>query len=83
MSDEQAQRDVHQALGSYLDEGEIAIAWCLTIDVAGQDGTRYVAHLAGGGVDGTESPMAWTALGMLTCSADVARSQLAESTEDP
>lgn len=80
MSD--AQKAVHEALGLYLGEGEIAVGWCLTIDVAGQDGHRYLAHRAGGGHDGTENPMAWTALGMLTASADVARQQLIDSTED-
>lgn len=76
---EQAQREVHAGLQRFLDDGEIAVCWVLTIDVAGPDGKRYLAHRAGGGVDGTDNPMAWTALGMLTASADLARQQLADS----
>ena len=79
---EAAQRAVHEALKLYLEEGELAVAWTLTIDVAGPDGNRYLAHRAGGGYDGTENPMAWTALGMLRASADVAEVQLRESTRD-
>jgi hypothetical protein len=80
---EEAQRAVHAALKDYLDEGEIAISWCLTVDVVGPDNTRYLIHRAGGGVDGTDAPMAWTALGMLETSADTARDQLREMTVEP
>lgn len=80
MAAEDAQRAVHEALAGYLDEGELAVGWCLTIDVAGQDDVRYLAHRAGGGFDGTDSPMMWTALGMLQASVDVARRQLADCT---
>jgi len=82
MSLEEASRSVHDAIVGYLDEGEIAIAWTLTIDVAGPDGTRYLAHRSGGGIDGTERPMAWAALGMLQASVDRAQSQLADMTVD-
>jgi len=61
-----AKQQVHEALADFLDEGEIAVSWCLTIDVAGPDGIRYLAHRAGGGADGQDTPMAWTALGMLS-----------------
>lgn len=77
MENEDATRAVHEAIGGYLDEGEIAIAWTLTIDVAGPDDTRYIAHRAGGGIDGTNAPMVWTALGMLQASVGVAERQLA------
>lgn len=80
--EERAQREVHAALTHFLDEGEIPVHWVLTIEVAGPDGTRYLAHRAGGGLDGHDSPMAWTALGMLQTSADVARDQLRGMTAD-
>jgi hypothetical protein len=82
MSTEDAARAVHAALKKYLDEGEIAISWCLTIDVAGPEDVRYLAHRSGGGIDGTDVPMAWTALGMLQASADMARNQLRDMTVD-
>lgn len=81
MSDE-AQRRVHEAIGGLLDEGEIAISWVLTIDVAGPENVRYLAHRAGGGADGADRPMAWTALGMLRASAGVAEQQLLGMTTD-
>jgi hypothetical protein len=80
MSD--AQRAVHEAIGDLLEDGEIAVCWTLTIDVAGSDNTRYLAHRAGGGADGTDNPMAWTALGMLRASMKVAESQVHELTFD-
>ena len=73
---------VHRAIGTMLDENEIAIAWTLTIDVAGPDSTRYLAHRAGGGADGTDPPMVWTALGMLRAGLQVAEDQLRECTGD-
>lgn len=79
MSDD-AQRAVHAALGGMLDDDEFALSWVLTIEVAGPDGRRYLAHRAGGGADGTEAPMAWSALGMLRASAQVAERQLADTT---
>lgn len=66
-----------------MDEGELAISWCLTIDIAGPDGLRYLLHRAGGGADGTDNPQAWTALGMLQASVDLARDQLLEMSSDP
>lgn len=77
-----AQSAVHDAIGGLLDDGEIVISWCLTIDVAGPGDTRYLAHRAGGGHDGQDSPMAWTALGMLRASMQVAERQLDEWTGD-
>lgn len=83
MTEPDAQRRVHDAIGDLLDDGEIAIAWTLTIDVAGQDQRRYLAHRAGGGVDGSDAPMVWTALGMLRASVQVAEDQLRGCTEPP
>lgn len=74
MSD--AHRAVHEALGGLLDEGEMVVAWTVTIDVVGPDDTRYLAHRAGGGVDGDDGPMVWSALGMLRASVQVAEDQL-------
>jgi hypothetical protein len=82
MSDEEARRRVHEAIGGLLNEGEIAVSWVLTIDVAGPDSTRYLAHRAGGGADGDDLPMAWTALGMLRASVGVAEQQLLDMTRD-
>lgn len=82
MSEEAAQHAVHQVIGGLLDEGEIAVAWCLTIDVVGPDDVRYLAHRAGGGHDGTEAPTVWAARGMLQASADVAADQLRDCTFD-
>lgn len=78
----EAAQALHEAVGGVLDEGEIAIAWTLTIDVAGPDGTRYLAHRSGGGIDGTDHPQVWTALGMLRASLQVAEDQLRDCTVD-
>lgn len=81
MSDD-AKRAVHTAIGGLLDEGEIAVAWTLTIDVAGAEDVRYLAHRSGGGVDGLDVPMVWAALGMLRAGVQVAEDQLRACTED-
>jgi hypothetical protein len=83
MTTDDAARAVHEAIGGYLDEGEIVVAWTLTIDVAGPDNVRYLAHRAGGGIDGSDGPMVWTALGMLRASLGVAERQLEGCTVDP
>jgi hypothetical protein len=77
---EGAQQAVHEALAEYLDDGELALSWVLVIDVAGMDGERYLAHRAGGGADGTDSPISWAALGMLQAAARVAEQQVLEAT---
>lgn len=82
MSYEAARQRVHEAIGDLLEEGELAVSWCLTIDVAGPENTRYLAHRAGGGADGQDAPMAWTALGMLRASMKVAEQQLRDATAD-
>lgn len=81
MTWEEARAAIHEAVQAAVEEHEIAVSWCLTIDVAGRDGGRYLAHRAGGGGDGSDPPMAWAALGMLEASCDVARRQLADWTE--
>lgn len=73
---------VHRALKGYLEDGELAVTWCLTIDVAGPDGRRYIAHRSGGGHDGTDGPEVWTALGMLRAAVSVAEAQLLDMTVD-
>jgi hypothetical protein len=82
MTDDDAKRKVHEAIGALLDDGEFAMSWVLTIDVAGPDDIRYLAHRAGGGADGTDSPMAWAALGMLRASAALAEEQVLSQTCD-
>lgn len=82
MSTDDAHQRLHAAIEDWLGEGEIAIHWVLTIDVAGPEGLRYLAHRSGGGHDGSQQPMCWTAIGMLEASADVAREQLRETTVD-
>jgi hypothetical protein len=82
MSDRDRIMEVHDAIGALLDDGEIPVAWALVIDVAGADGMRYLAHRAGGGVDGSERPIVWTVLGMLEASVIVTRDQVREVTVD-
>ncbi len=77
MTYEDAQRKVHDAIGAMLDDDEFAMGWTLTID-----DRRYLAHRAGGGADGTDGVMQWTALGMLRAGAAVAEQQLLEGTVD-
>lgn len=82
MTDVDTKRVLHEAIQGHLEPGELAISWVLTVDVAGPDNTRYLAHRAGGGADGHDNPMAWTALGMLQASATVAEAQLLNMTGD-
>lgn len=49
----------------------------------GPTNRRYLAHRAGGGTDGTDNPMVWTALGMLRASVGVAERQLEDWTAEP
>jgi hypothetical protein len=81
MSDDSRQR-LHDAITETLDDGELAVCWVLTIDVAGRGDSRYLAHRSGGGCDGDDAPMAWTALGMLRASVGVAENQLISMTID-
>lgn len=81
MSDEK-RRTIHEAIEQTLDDGEIAIAWSVTVDVAGVDGSRHLSHRYGGGSDGTEPPAVWAVLGMLQAAERVAEVQLLESTVD-
>jgi len=77
-----ARKRLQEAITSMLDEGEIAIHWVLIAEIAGPNNTRYLAHRAGGGIDGSEAPMTWTAYGMLRASMDVAAQQLLQMTFD-
>jgi hypothetical protein len=79
---DEAMMRVHDAMAGLLDEGELVSQWVLTMDVVGPDDTRYLAHRAGGGGDGLDRPTAWTALGMLEASAQLARDQLRMHTTD-
>lgn len=79
---EAARAKVHEAIRGLLDDGEIPICWVLTIDVAGTNDVRYLAHRAGGGADGSDAPMSWTALGMLQASVRLAEDQLRDCSVD-
>jgi hypothetical protein len=74
--------DVQEALGGFLKEGEIITGWCVVAEVADQNGRRLI-HRAGGGAEGTEPPMIWTAIGMLQTGQRMAEDQLAQRHKDP
>lgn len=76
MSLEDTTAQVNDAVAGYLDDGEIAVCWILTMEVVGPDRRRYLAHRAGGGHDGSETPTVWAALGMAESFTDDARRQL-------
>jgi len=82
VDDEAARARVHEALRDYLEDDEIAVSWVATIEVIKADGCHALLHRAGGGIDGSNHPTAWTALGMLTASSDLARQQIADSSDD-
>lgn len=66
----------HHAISGLLHDGETAVAWTLTIDVAGADGQRYLAHRSGRGPDGVEPLPPWAVSGMAQATASHAESQL-------
>ncbi|MDP2710795.1 MAG: hypothetical protein Q8O56_06215 [Solirubrobacteraceae bacterium] len=82
MTYDEARAKAHEAIGGLLDDDEIAVSWVLTVDVAGLDGHRYLAHRSGGGTDGSDDPVVWVALGMLRASVQVAENQLLDGTID-
>lgn len=75
------QEQVHEAIGAYLDEGELVTAWVLVVEVADSNGVTLM-HRAGGGDDGTNTPSVWEAIGMLRSGEIVAENQLGEQTRD-
>lgn len=75
----EAQRIAQEALGAFLDEGEIITGWIVSMEVVGPNG-RYLAHRAGGGADGTEEPKTWIILGMLDAGRIEAEDALRAST---
>jgi len=72
----EARAALNEAVGGIVEDGEIAVGWILTVEVAGQDGTRYLAHRAGGGHDGSSVPTVWASIGMAESFLDDARRQL-------
>lgn len=74
---------VHEAISQFLADGEIAVSWALTIDVAGPDGRRYLAHRHGGGHDGRTLPLVWTVIGLLRAALVSAEQEVAACTRDP
>lgn len=77
----EAQCKVHEAVKGYLKEGEITVSWVLVAEIARPDGNHLI-HRAGGGFDGTDSPMTWAAIGMLRSASAVAEAELVEDTEE-
>ena len=77
-----AREDVQEALKGFLDEGEIITGWVVVAEIADSSGTRLI-HRAGGGAEGNEPPMVWTALGMLRSGEVMAEKQLGDQTRDP
>lgn len=67
---------LHDTISDLLDEGEIAIGWIVIVDVAGPDGARYLSHRDGGGVDGTDPPTPWNAVGMLQAASAVSADKM-------
>lgn len=83
MSDQETiQRAVHDALTACLPDGHIAIGWVLSASVARPDASLRLIEFSGGGHDGTDSPPAWTRLGMLITHADTARASLQGAVHD-
>lgn len=80
--DADALQELQDAIRGILPEGELVVHWVLAVDVAKPDGSRYLAHRYGGGVDGQARPQAWQALGMLQASVGDVEEQLRESTRD-
>lgn len=77
-------KDVQDAIQkAFLREGEIVVGWVLTMEVAEPDGAGYLAHRAGGGVDGGNPPSLWGDLGMTEARAGTVKALLAESTGPP
>lgn len=83
MAKSSAEGAVQAAAQGLIEEGEVIVSWVMTIDVAGPDGVRYIAHRAGGGADGDEPPTMWSALGMFEASGALAREQILETTREP
>lgn len=72
---------VHEAIQGLLDEGEIAVAWTLQVDVVGPDSARHLTYYAGGGIDGNDRPLVWTCIGMIKSGLYVAEDQLRSYTQ--
>lgn len=65
MSEEFDYAKAHAGLSELIDEGEVIVKWAAVIEVMGPNDTRYLAHRAGCGVDGEDSPMTWDVIGMM------------------
>jgi hypothetical protein len=82
MADETPREAVQDALGDFLREGEIITAWVVVAEVADAAGTHLI-HRAGGGIEGNDPPMLWSAIGMLRSGEIMAEQQLADLNKDP
>lgn len=77
-----AREALNSAIKEFLSEYEISISSVLVVDVANLNGKRYVAARYGGGADGNEIPMIWTAVGLLEAALLGAKDQLVKYTTD-
>ena len=78
-----ARKQVQEALALLLGDDEIIVSWVVSIDVIGPNDRRYLAHRAGGGADGSSTPMMWHAIGMYRAALLSVEDQLRELTFDP
>lgn len=86
MTEDSFKQQIHDAISKTLESGEIAVSWIVVVDIAGPNGARYLSHRGGGGIDGSEPPTPWMALGMGNAISDVARDQMLSVTyieQDP
>lgn len=75
MSDS-AQKTVQDALGAYLAEGEIVVAWTVTLEVMSPKHGRFLAHRVGGGMDGADSPTDWALYGMRGAAYEISKERM-------
>lgn len=83
MTDDERYAAAHQGLSTLTDDGEIVVKWVAVLEVMGPDDTHYLAHRAGCGLDASDSPMIWDALGLLRAGVIQAEDQLSDLTMPP
>lgn len=70
-------RDVQHALQGLVNEGDLIVGWFAVVEVATPEGTQYLAHRTGGGLDGSSPPTLWTELGMAQATVEDIKRALA------
>lgn len=73
---------VQRALQELCEEDELVLSWLVVMEVAGQGDVRYLEHISGGGIEGTDPPVVWQIVGMLEAALQGARDQLYDCTAD-